>query len=635
MSMNKTLLAIVAMIVFSTFVTAADVDLVDTLDVSISIPETINFDTSWAHEVVQDDAICLTYRFNDPNNQNRFKCWGLPETGTFALYTASGGTNRLWTGFDITDDEEYMLWTDSINTGGSYRIVDVRSPAFYGQDVNIPGITGTELNQARIVERNGNEITVVASELGTIVTTGLNVMNANASFNHTGVSSCVALQNEGIIDRENDWYVTGDEILRYEINSPTTNCTSLWNATDDIMLWNMKGNDPKFLLDNGKVLLCNAAMSSCAETGTVFDTSFKPLYWWSDEFIVGKLNNTWYKLDVSSLLLLQLTSLGVTYNGGESLHPNGAPSYPEASAYNDRLVTFNSTDETFYIWEFDIPETTCEVVGGCYLNDTFEYADNVLGHGWTGTSQNPSNGDLICDATMDSYEYAIPSVTESTGTVVLQMNVDVCGADSDNVLYTSVGDGGVNALFLKVQADGNITDWEGSDIGDFNVTCDGNYHNLSTFIHFQNNPKTYDLYVDGALQSTNNQFTPSGQGLSRLSWVFVGSYIFPPYCDWNMSSISLTTETAFLAEQGGETINRTEEFLAEARQWGCFITGGDDKGFDETMCKDGEDMNWCFLRCNVEAVGTWGWQAFTNNILITLFFVIVLLGVVMVKKHSN
>lgn len=270
----------------------------------------------------------------------------------------------------------------------------------------------------------------------------------------------------------------------------------------------------------------------------------------------------------------------------------------------------------------------CSVLTGCYLDDNFGYTDTVLNHDWSGSSIIPVNSSYMCVEQYQENFYFIVPITESTGTSVLSTDLSLCSGTDGNEFYVSMGDESTTAFSVTIRDDGNIRNQDEEILGSFNTTCNNytNYQQLKIIINFDNQPKTFDVALDDVFLSYNNEFTQSAQLLNELSWVAITSNIFSDYCNWSIDHIKLETLSSELADEAGETINLTAEFELAAATWGCFITQGADKGFNTDLCHPDEDANWCFLRCNIEAVGTFTWQAITNNILITLGFVVLLLA---------
>lgn len=597
-------------ILFLSTATAQEVSLDFILDVSDDVQT--SSPTSFDIQAIEDEAICISYHWTATVN-TRIHCW---DYNGNELYDS--GTLSPRVSYGLHSAYGYLVYSSQQADPGNYVVVDVSTPGFYTvKGSPVPGYPASgRVGRMAVMGRSAGELYL----MGDISSTSpggdswhfFNISGGNQYGFTTWASR--KWENWGLLDLENSVYAASNILYRFEVNA---SATLLYNSTSgDIAVFNENSNDPKYYTYTGKKIITNSAYNTFSETSTTGNTSITPIAYINDDLIIGYANGELYKIDFSDNVNPESYPLNVSWYGADSSSPR-----PPVQRADNYMIAYNSSEESFYFYLINVTEAGCELSGGCFLNDTFEYLDNVLNHGWQGSSLTPDDGTLFCDGSQyqQNYYYVVP-VTKSTGTAVLDASINFC-AGSGHEFYLAMGDEGLTGWTIQIQDDGDILDWQGEDIGNWNVTCDAdNYHNLSAHIHFQNQPKSFDLYVDGVLQTANNPFTQHGQTFTELEWVLVASNIFPDYCNWTMDSISLTT----LQSQLEDDLNLTEQFEIEAYTYGCWLFGGDNPGFDDSQCRPNEGYNWCVMRCTVSSLGSWLLDLILDNILVVLAFVVLI-----------
>lgn len=401
---------------------------------------------------------------------------------------------------------------------------------------------------------------------------------------------------------------------------------------DSLRAWNYDSNNPEWVAANGYIALIDSYSSPVESSGQV--TMDDVMAYGGRDEILGLIDGWWYNGDFTDAGAPILTNTSVSVPNYDPAPPPGGSGTFEFLATPSRIYYLNLTNQILTAWEYELAPT-CSYLTGCYMDEPFLYSDSVLNHGWGGWSNSPFNGELNCFLSTQYNTYQFTPITPSTGTFTFEFDAKICG-DAASYLNVWLADGSNTAIQLWFQGNdegGTIQDhnWNTlSTLGDEvpdpgNWTCSGHKrfeNNYKIIVHPQNVPKTYDLYINGIIESQNNLWTTAGEQMSQVSYVYFGGGFAFPYCFWYVDNIKISTPPA--ADIDEETLIRERNTIG-----GELFSLEEQFHFDrDAHCKPTENTQLCFLRWVFGGLLDWLWRTVINNPLPTLalvFFIVILL----------
>lgn len=443
-----------------------------------------------------------------------------------------------------------------------------------------------------------------------------------------------------LFDESNEVVGTGTNF--YDFSDPYNNSGKILDTLlfgDSLRAWNFDSSNPEWVAANGYIALADDYSAIVESSGRVIMDEVIA-YGGRDE-ILGVINDTWYNGDFSITPgTPTLTNTGVKLANVNTGTSNGVDWLTTAS----KIYYLNTTNQILTVWEYQIAPT-CDAANGCYMDEPFIYTDSVLNHGWAGWSVNPIDGELKCFGSTQYNTYQFTPITQSVGTFYVEYDARICGEESAPLEMTlfNNNDALVQVRITGNSANGTIQDHTGAILSNTigntvadpgNITCSGlkRFENNYLFaLYPQNNPRTYDVYINAALVSQNNLWTTVGQQVLSVNSIGFSGGITIPYCFWGLDNVKIYTQ------QINEPDLTDEEILEERNTIGGEVFSLDQQfHFDRDQhCETTENSQLCFLRWIIGGLLDWLWRLIINNPLSSLAFILVAIVLVVAGHNSG
>lgn len=572
-----------------------------------------------------------------------------PTTGQITDTATIGGVNRI-VGIDHTGTTIAVCTVDRVSPGFAERVDFFRKPSdqdgflsnlgsstYSSSDSGYDGciIDQTSSTRGQVFVQNFGKTFTLPDRDGryTVYFNGSGATLEELPVDYT--SSQYYHQN---YDEENNvFHNAGDFISNDNPENHTGATTDSLALGDYTTAWNHDRNNPLWVTNNGHIVYTDDYNDILESSGSI--TADQVVAVKSAVQVFAVINGTWYTGDFTNAATPTLTSEGVDI-------PDYADSYTSFYTTTTRIYHFNSTSGKLTTWQYQ-EEQTCSATQGCYIDDNFNYGDTVLNHGWTGTSVAPVDGELECYNNAGRYNrYYFTPITAETGEFFLEFDATMCGQSTAWLELALFSNNDV-AFQNRMKADsleGTIQDhnWDyvtydiGDNASDDDLFCTPvlgpgfkRFENSYKYVfHPQNNPKTYDLYINDVLVSQSNEWTTVGQNLLSINNFGISGSPSTPYCYWRVDNVNLYRLL--------EDEQLTEEAILEARN----TIGGIEMSLDtqfhfdrDDHCEVTENTQLCFLRWAVGGLLDWFWRLIVNNPLQSLAFIFV--AVVLVVAGHN
>lgn len=447
----------------------------------------------------------------------------------------------------------------------------------------------------------------------------------NGSFSFTDYPIIVPLRAEFLYDMNAEVIGTGNDFYDFsdEYNNSGRILDTLTYGTN-LVAWNHDSNNPEWVTDDGYIALTDDYQDVIQASGSV---TMDDIYAMSGiDNIMGVIDGWWYTADFSE----NPGDPSLTNTTQRLTNYDPSPSYFPYLTTDTNFYYFNETNNILTVWEYQTAPS-CQASQGCYIDDSFSYSDSIYNHGWSGeySAKTPEDGGLRCLLQPQYYVYDYTPLVNSEAPFTLDFDLDMCGDSSANMVL-QIGSNGVPGFQLRFQADtlgGRILDENynqlvntvGDNISDpGNLTCSGLplFSNHYTIVGNQNsNPKTYDLYINGALASAANLWNDNGQAMSSTNYLYLSASVAPNYCWWTIDNIELYTEVAPSANAS----------KSQSTIYGIDFSIGATNPFDEDkLCAPTENRGLCFLRVIFKGLLGSLWRAIINNPLESLALILVI-----------
>jgi len=261
----------------------------------------------------------------------------------------------------------------------------------------------------------------------------------------------------------------------------------------------------------------------------------------------------------------------------------------------------------------------------CIVNETFSYDDSICLHGWSVGDCNDLNEPIyesyLCSDSSQIIARYFPIVTKNDG--IIEFGYELMAQD-DGIADYEILFGFASTPFEMA------TGWyyDGGTIYDLrdnvNLTTYSLDSNYIYKIRLNLNTGTYDFYQDNILKAENIQFVNKVDNINAF-------FIQPdynrgyPYCYYTLDNIYLKKSIAIIP--GTNTSNMLGDY---------FSLDPDNPGFDSgRACKSGENLQICFFRANFESLMKYFTNFVFNNFLLFLMFLVIVLFVILLKRHRN
>lgn len=309
------------------------------------------------------------------------------------------------------------------------------------------------------------------------------------------------------------------------------------------------------------------------------------------------------KLNASFNQCENMTNISVLF-GIESANGN------DRIAFDDVTINADSGDVS-----------TCEEP--CFLNETFDYDDNICNNGWVAGDCSDLNDpnqyeQYVCDDSDEVIGYPFGRLTSLSGKITIQYDLKI---NSDYEVIFGVQDSTGSLAFAYEIDNGSIT-----DLRDYNNI--GNY-TLGQFYTYRHiidlNSHTYDFYVNNTLEYENIAFSTKVEDINLL--FFQPDYTKgSPYCDYVLDNVQVIKTIATTPSEEGNSSYMIGDSL------NLNPTGA---SFDiDKACGENELKQICFLRYLFVETLTGFTDFIFSSFLLFLFFVLIILIIIVIKRNG-
>lgn len=557
------------------------------------------FACSYAHDVHYDAGtitVCTTYFLGGTGSRHQIKVYKYPEPG---FLQPKGGYNSPY------------------GAGSFYGGCEIDSSSSNSADIFVGNLYFAASTQTGVVKIWFNGSSATFTQYPITVPPGFNRLTD---------------ENNEIFGTSNDFYDNSDP---YNHTGKILDSTVLG---DILRAWNFDSASPEWVSANGYIAIASDYSDITESSGSV--TMDDVIAYGGRDEILGIINGWWYQGDFSitpGAPTLTNTSVEIT---------NYDPA-PDTRTYeylttSTNIYYYNETNDILSTWEYQAAPT-CIASNGCYMDEPFIYGDSVLNHGWSGWSVEPINGQLQCFGSTQYTTYQITPITPGVGTFYVEFDARICG-DPTGPLEMSLfsnNDALVQLRFTGDSANGTIQDHTGAYLTESlgntvadpgNLTCSGTNrfeNNYILEIFPQNNPRTYNLYVNGVIVSQNNLWTTVGQQVFGVNSIGFSGGISPVYCFWSIDNVKIYTSQVNDPDLTDDEINDERNTIG-----GEVMSLDTQFHFDrDAHCETTENTQLCFLSWVVGGLLNWLWRMIVNNPLPSLAFILV--AVVLVIAGHN